>query len=372
MSGFKEVYSQIKSNRQRRLEGKLNCIPWRELPKFSTLVPGIQQRRYYICTANSKVGKTQMCDFLFVYQPYEFISKNNTDLDVKIIYNSLEVSKEEKLKTLWSYKLFKDHGITIDSENMGSIFENYILDETIERRIGEYEEFTKQFLEKVTYIDNVRNPFGIYQNARKYAESVGSYYDKDGFKIPMADIQKDRSKYSFVIDTYKPNNPNEYVINITDHVSLLTPEKGDSLHRAIQDFSSNYCMGLRSRFGMTVVNVQQQASDQEKQQFTLMTGKTVVDKLRPSPDGLGDNKMTQRDCDVIFGLFAPYRYKIPDYAGYDITKLQDNHRELLILNNRHGGSFKNAQLYFNGASNYFSELPSPNEIDYEKYGKKGK
>jgi len=55
MQIFDRVKKELKENKQARLDGKVNVIPWLSLPKLSTVLPGVQQRRYNIVTANSKV-----------------------------------------------------------------------------------------------------------------------------------------------------------------------------------------------------------------------------------------------------------------------------------------------------------------------------
>ena len=59
------------------------------------------------------------------------------------------------------------------------------------------------------------------------------------------------------------------------------------------------------------------------------------------------------------GLFSPFRHEIPDYLGYDITKFRDNIRFLEILGGREGGGGTICPLYFDGAVNFFKELPLP-------------
>ena len=72
----------------------------------------------------------------------------------------------------------------------------------------------------------------------------------------------------------------------------------------------------------------------------------------------------------MLGLFAPARYKIKSYNGYDITKFNDNYRELSIILNRKGIGNASIDLYFNGAINYFLELPEPTNIkELSKYYK---
>lgn len=56
MSLFTRVRRSIDDRRERLLSGKVNCIPW-GLPRFEQQIPGIEQGKYYLLTANSKVGK---------------------------------------------------------------------------------------------------------------------------------------------------------------------------------------------------------------------------------------------------------------------------------------------------------------------------
>lgn len=56
MSLYKRAYTNLVDRRQRLLEGKINCVPW-GLPRFENQLPGIEQGKYYLITANSKVGR---------------------------------------------------------------------------------------------------------------------------------------------------------------------------------------------------------------------------------------------------------------------------------------------------------------------------
>lgn len=57
---YDRVYDKIVDRRERILSGKLNCIPWK-LPRFERELPGIEQGKYYLMTANSKVGRFCPC-----------------------------------------------------------------------------------------------------------------------------------------------------------------------------------------------------------------------------------------------------------------------------------------------------------------------
>ncbi len=361
---FSRVTSQLKQNKEIRESGKFLNIPWLNLPKLSTVLPGIQKGRYIIVTANQKVGKTQLADYLYLYEPLDFIFKNpETSIKLKIFYFSLEMSKEDKILQMISNKIYRDTKKIISTDNLQSYFKGYILEDEIFNLISTYESYFKKVEETVTFIDNIRNGYGIYKEVRKFARENGKFYRKDGTLIE--NIEKDT-----LYEYYVPNDPDLHVICITDHISLLQPQVVDghkeSLWETMFSFSSKYCINMRDNFKYTIVNIQQQAADQEKQQFTFK-GDSIIDKIRPSPDGLGDCKITSRDCDLMLSLFSPARYSIikyPESNGYDISKLKDNYRELSILLNRRGGGSINLDLYFNGAVNYFEELPSAKDYKY--------
>ena len=155
-----------------------------------------------------------------------------------------------------------------------------------------------------------------------------------------------------VFGHFTPNDPEEHWIAIFDHISLVTPEKGMDLRETIGKLSANVIVPLK-RYGFTLAAVQQQAQAQESLEHFK------ANRIKPSADGLGDNKTTARDCDVCLGLYGPYRYGIREYEGYDITQLKDNIRFLEIIAGRQGGAGNICPLYFDGAVNFFKELPRP-------------
>lgn len=370
MSIFDRIKKELYDNKKIREAGGYTSIPFVLIPELGKVIPGIQKEKYAICTASAKVGKSKLAQFLYVYNPYHFVTNYETNITIKIFYNSLEVSKEEIVCQYLSYRLFKDHKLIIAPDKLRSNFDDYILEDSVLKLIDCYDEEMKRFESIVTIQDTIKNPTGIYKMMREYAYNNGVHFDKKGFKISKEDLLSNnkeiKDKANLAIDSYVPNNPNEYVICITDHYGLLTPELGGDLWHTIDNYSKKYSLNMRDRWKYHVVGVQQQAADQEKQQFTFK-GDTVVAKLRPTPDGLANNKETQRDVNLMYGLFAPHRYKIDDYEGYDIKRLGDNYREFSVMMNRSGTGFINLDMYFHGACNYFAKLPTQmKDADYIK------
>ena len=95
-------------------------------------------------------------------------------------------------------------------------------------------------------------------------------------------------------------------------------------------FSNKYCISLRDKYGFIPVNVQQQTSAKEQVESNFR-GASVTEKLEPSLDGLANNKETQRDANIVLGLFSPARYKITEHRTYDITFWDNFYRSMHIL-----------------------------------------
>lgn len=352
MSFIREVIQHAKDNYRRIINGEDINIPF-PFKRFSRFVPGIQQGRFFIVTANSKVGKSQITDFVFLYHPYMYLkTKPKTNIKLKVFYFSLEMSASEKVKqALCHFMFLRSNGkIRVSPEQFDSQF-GAIKPEYLEYAETLVKEFEEEFEPKVEFIDKVRNPFGIYVYLREYARKNGRFYNNDEEVIIPENPKWDDYKWN----KYVPNDPDEYVEIIVDHANLIKPEKGGGLFEAIGDLSK-YFVNLRNYYGYIPILIQQQALSQESVE------NMKADRLRPTADGLNMNKQTSQDCDMLLGLFSPFRHRIPTYMDYILAGntpeegLRDHHRELSVIYNRRGGAVA-TQLFFDGAVNWFSELP---------------
>lgn len=349
---FKETLNKIKESAENMDKGLVNNIPFSNFNKLSKHIPGIVKGLYYLVTASSGIGKTQLTKKLFVLEPYEYVKQNpDKKLKLKIIYFALEESKEEFMLGLISNRLYNEYGIDVSVIDLQSFTSR--LSKDIISKIEECEEYFSDFQKYVEVIDSIYNPTGLYKYVREYASKNGTHHYKD------IEIE---GKLEKIYSHYEPKDPNEFVIVITDHVSLLQEERDSTTnrmmdkHQTISKWSADYCRKQISKhFKFTVVNVQQQEASKEKQEF--YRGGSIESKLEPSLDGLAENKLTQRDALIVLGLFAPDRYEIRKHLQYDIVKLKDNYRSLKILKNRLGRPNLKTGLFFDGKTNNFYELP---------------
>ena len=345
----------IKDKRERVLTGKLNCIP---LPfqRFRRELPGIEKGKIYGITANTKVGKSKLAMFLFVLHPIFHAFNNRGQLRVKILFYALEMSIDEiydQLTCHWLYQHTKGK-LCISTQDLNSLNEeNPISLEVLELlESKEYNEFFDFLEDNLIFRDHIRNPFGIYKDLQEYAERHGKWTKKiiDWVDNESGDIQKKE-----VNDKYIPDDEEEVRIAIIDHIGLFSTEKGMNLRETMSKFTSNDCVYLKNKYGFTFCCIQQQAMAQES------NDNFKLDKLQPTVDGLGDSKKCAQDYMILLGLFSPFRHKKDKYMGYNIGDFKDNIRFMEVIINRDGNSGGVCPLFFQGATNFFYELPPPDD-----------
>jgi hypothetical protein len=345
---FDRVITSIEERKERVKSGLINSIPW-PFTRFNEHVVGLEKGKIYQVTAGPKTGKSKVTNFMFIYSLYNYIIEHDINIKLVIKYFCLEESKESLITQFMSYVLFtKSKGKLIVSPVTLMSTKQELPKEVLDE-LKIHKEYIEGFLECVEYIEDVSHPFGIFKRLLDYAEEKGTQTKKtvDYGKGP---IQVD--------DVYIADDKEEIVLTVVDHVSLLTPKKGENIMQAITELSG-FLIKLRNKYGYSSLIVQQQSLAQ-----TSMEG-IRFNQGEPTIANLGDSKLTSRAVDISFGLYSPYINKVAEYEGYDIKFYKDNIRFLTVLQSRHGGAGVKTPLYFNGAINFFSELPksgTPDEV----------
>lgn len=365
MSLFEDITGEVKRNKDKVINGGMNSIP---LPftRFDEAMPGIERETYYQISANSKIGKSKITDFLFLYSPIYYAYRNPMKrIKIKIFYFTLELSKSVKGRELMAYCLdkFSNGNIRISSKHLKSVNANklvpdYLLDFMQESEIKTFIQF---FEERVTFIDDIKTPTGIYQYLKDYAEGRGhwEYIDEEFIDPISKEVTTRKRKDKFVED-----DEDVFVIPIIDHMALISNDQGLDLYESITRLSSKYLVELRNIYKMSPVLIIQQMAGKESLESRKMN------QLLPSSDGYGENKTVIRDCNIALGLFAPYRYGLPTYpeqGGYQIDKFKDYIRFLNVIVAREGGVGIVLPLYFDGCTNDFRELPLPSDQQLVHY-----
>ena len=353
MSLIDRVLKNLKSRQQKVLRGGINSVPSPFL-RFSDDFIGIEQASYHVVTSTTKGAKTQFASFVYVFHALLYAYNNPDKLRLKIFYYPLEETPEDILIRFISFLLYTLSGgkIRIAPVDLKSTKNSKPVDDKILELLGsdEYSKLIKFFEDNVIFSAST-NPTGVYTECKRYAEEHGTVYKR---RQKIKDEFTGETKEIDVFDHYEQDDPDEYRIIFFDHVSLTSTEKGLTLKQSI-DKLSEYFVLLRNRYRFSPVVIQQQAFAGE----SLDAFKE--NKLRPTIANLADSKYPSRDANIVLRLFSPFKYELPEYQHYDITKLKDNVRFLEVLVNRGGSPGGLVALYFDGAVNYFNELPRPEE-----------
>lgn len=357
MSRYPQVIQKLREKRERVVQGLYNCIP---LPfqRFRIWFPGFEKSKYIVITANQKVGKSKLSDYLCIYSPL-FFTMEHPELKVKVLYFTLEMSPDVKYNEFLSHLLFRLDGIEISPTDLNSTDREHPVEERILDLLEteKYLKYIKVFEEMVIFIESERNPTGINKYCRDYALAHGHLNFKK--EIRKDKITGEMKEFEIIdpLNPYTPDDPEETRIIILDNASNLSIESGMKKMETI-DKMSKYGITLKNQLQYTFVLIQHQAQSQEGIE------NMKLNKLKPSSDGLADCKTTTRDANVVIGLYSPFKYGIKEYEGYDITKFKDNIRFLEVIEDRdYGAAGQICPLFFDGAVSTFYELPKPNNRD---------
>lgn len=345
MSLIQRVVQNIEERRQRILEGKVNCIP-SPFTNFRYDFPGVELGTYYLISGSGKSSKSKITNFLFVFNTILYAYHNPDLVKLKIFYVLLEEKAENITMKFICYLLYIQDHIRIDIKTLKSVDEGRMVSPEIIERIHtlEYQSILHFFEDHVEFIPD-RNPTGIYNTVMKYANTHGTTHKKyiEGY---------DKE----VFDYYEPDNPEEYVMCVIDHISLISVERGMDLRNSIKKLSE-YMKIVRNKYNYIPVVVQQQNSSTNN----LEAFKAV--KIRPTQSGCADSTDPPKDCDVMLGITNPYSFELPQYLGYDISKLKSCARFLEVVLGRDGESNAVLPMYFDGAVGYYAPLPRCNNME---------
>lgn len=250
------IINNLKERRERILSGEVNCIP-SSFSRFRDDFVGVEQGKYYLISAATKAAKTQLTSKMFIYDPLFYAYKNPDKIHLKVFYFPLEESIESITLRFMAHLLAKlsNDTIRISPLDLKSTNENKPVPQEVLNLLetDEYQSILKFFEETVLFFEE-RNATGIYKQVRSYAEKNGVTHRK---QINIVNKETGDSEIREVFDYYEPNDPKEYVIILTDHVSLLNPESGMDLRESINRFSE-YMVMFRNRYNYIPVVIQQQ------------------------------------------------------------------------------------------------------------------
>lgn len=257
MSKFQEIQEENIHRRQRILDGKYNCLPF-PFERFRKKYPGVEQGKFILVTANQKIGKSKLADFIFIYEPLFYIMEH-PELKVKVLYFSLEMSAKEKYNEFLCHLLYRLDNIHIDTRILRSV------DAPCDQRIldlletDRYKKYIEAFENMVIFNDTDKNPTGINIKCKDYALAHG-HMNYITYQAPneLTGELEDRQGVD-PIKPYTQDEEDEYRIIILDNAANLALEKGCNNKMETIDRMAKYGINLKKQLNYVFVLIQHQA-----------------------------------------------------------------------------------------------------------------
>ena len=311
---------------------------------------GIRKSMYFLVGGLTGSGKTSFIDDAFVLNPFDWYRsvQNRKDIELKIIYRSMERSRTYKFAKWISRRIFLDYGMIIPvSKMLGWQKEKMTKDE--HDLFLTYRDYMGELNECVTIIDGPENPVGIAKELKAHALENGSIERLDEFN-----------------KIYVPNHENEVTIVVIDHIGLLKTTKDQPTKKEAIDKMSDELRYARDFYGYTPVVVSQ---------FNRSISNPMRIKngdVEPQLEDFAESSSTQNDADIVMALFDPLRYKVADPSGYNLDKLKDEYgakyfRSLRLIKNSYGEDDIRIGLGFLGQIGMFKELPRRKDMTDDDY-----
>ena len=352
------IWEEFRNQVQDGIEGR-NVGLLTTLPLINRFICGVQRGTYYLVGGETGSGKTAFVDQVFVIDPYTYAFANGKK--IKIFYFSLEIEKIRKLAKWVAVKLFRDRGIITSMNEILSRGDSKI-PEPVLRFIDEpgSREYYEKLYETVHIFDGGINPTGIFNEITSYCEKNGSWKQKE---VILKGVKHETK-------IYVPNDKEEVVLFITDHLGLIKREHEKGGLRLFNkkeniDKLSEYCIILRNKYGVSPVAVSQfnrELSDIDRQRFK---------ELQPTKNDFKDTGNPGEDCNVMIALFNPMNYNISAYMNnkYNTAKLGGRFRSVSILKNRDGEDNVRIGMNFLGETGIYREFPKVDVITEDIYSK---
>lgn len=332
---FQNLSDKIDYNKEAIAKGEVNFLPlYYTFPRFIEFLPGLIKSDYLLLSAGAKVGKTKFTHFLC--SELLRLMEIKPNLKVNIVYNSLEESVE-KFKSAYLLKYMYSKGCHLNYYGLMGYSETPLTDYEIQIKdeaVSYYTKNVEPYLEVVTELSSVK----FYKHCEAKMLSTGKVINGE----------------------YVANDPNEWWIFVSDHIGCYVKEPGMTQGETLHQFSAILTRNKLCKFYNAVcILVQQQINTKDAIEANVKP-KTLIEKVKPSIDGLADHKGTGRDATIVLGLFNPHKWieHIPGrvYKGISLDNVQM--RTLCFIATREGAGLEDSEypMYFNGATNQFTEI----------------
>jgi len=336
-----KTWTRLKQQIERGKQGLNKGIPFGNFTTLSKYICNIQQGRYDLIFAGTSIGKTAFVNDAYVFGPIEYLQKHPGHINsLEIIYFSLEITPELQIAKHIAYRIWTEHGILTNVNEILSRGEFEISNEVLQL-IDSYEKDLEELQEKYLFFRSYVDPDSLYETLLSYAKTRGTIvYDNFGN-----------------IKDYIPNNPNLITEIVIDHIGLIGKGKYTNLKEAIDQLSKNLVF-FRNIFNFSPVVISQINRGSEQ-----MDRRDNGDNWMPMLSDIKNTGNVSEDANTVLGIASPFYLQVDKCLGFDITKWKNRYRLIKICKNRDGESNLNASFLFIGEIGRYVQLGHPS--DYE-------
>ncbi len=297
-----ELYASIEKGR----EGK-NVGLDTGLGKLNKIVYGIQKQSLVVIGAGTAGGKTTMAIYCYVKQALNQLLESKP---LKLVYYSFELSRTVLYAKLLALHIYESERVIIPYKTILS------LDATISEEhynlVLKYRDWLNKVSAIMTIVDHGITAEQFQKTQMKIYESVGRFVNTEG-----------HVRYIY-------NDPDQYVINIIDHIGLLAVGPRRTLKEEIDD-TIKHIITFRNNCGGTYVVVQQlnrTGSSMDRRKYDMQ--EIMLSDFK-------DSGGTTEGADVVIGLYNPHRDKLLTSRGYNIADSTDGTKGL-------GSAYRSVQV----------------------------
>ena len=344
---FRGLYDRIVTNQEAIKNGDVNFLPlYYAFPSLRNSFPGFIKGDHGILSGATGVGKSKLAHFLL--NTLANLRRMKPKLKMSIIFNTLEET-EEKFKSNYIIEYLSEFEEYVSYYQLLGYSETFLTQRQLEL-VKEATDFYEVELEPNLIVVTE-------SDTTKFFNFVVSEMSKYG-SLQIMEIDGKREEV-FIYD-----DPNQFVIVVSDHIGCYRPRRGTNLYDTLQEFcitQSRVILGLK--YGCINFLIQQQVKAKEQIEANIKP-KTFIEKVKPSIDGLALYKNSADDATFVIGIFDPHKWKEHIAGGVynginlnDVEQQKRRIRSLCFLKTREG-VLEDRELVvgFDGATNQFYEL----------------
>jgi len=344
-----KIFDKTLESIQQGMSGRNVGLPY-GIPSLVPYIPNIQKKTYYLLGGEAGSSKTSLADFMFLYSPFDYLmeqkARGEAQEKLKMLYWSLEIDIASKITKGICQRIWKTKGILVDS--------NYVLSRGKNRISQEIFELVMQTREYFDELHDILEIHDVGINATGITKRTEAFC-KENFNC------KQISQFDY---EWTPKDENLYLMSITDHIGLTRAQKGLENKKAVIDYVSGYNVEYRNKFGLIPVDISQFNRSIAAAERELSTkAKPNYDKIKPQMSDFKDSASTQENANVVFTVFNPNRYGIPEYMGYNTQMMGDRCRFIDVVKSRDGTPDLSKAVGFIGEVASFVDLPTPDRME---------